>query len=123
MAVMGLLFLSMIVEATDTKDLELWFFHDQSCPWCHHMAPDVKVVSKILNIKTVGLPDKGESIEGFDEVRQDNQAYRTHRVIYMPTLILVNTQTGEHQVISSGALNGDELYQRVAQAKQALKHV
>ena len=90
MAVMGLLFLSMIVEATDTKDLELWFFHDQSCPWCHHMAPDVKVVSKILNIKTVGLPDKGEAIEGFDEVRQDNQAYRTHRVIYMPALILVN---------------------------------
>lgn len=91
----------------------LWYFYRSNCPYCHRMAPAIKMVNdKGLQVLPVSMDGKPLSNLDIPFVNDDGQSKKLG-VTVTPSVYLVNTKTRLVVPVSFGIVSYTDLLKRI----------
>ncbi|WP_175709104.1 conjugal transfer protein TraF [Burkholderia ambifaria] len=95
------------------KDHGLIFFFRSDCPYCHAMAPAVKMLADKYGIDVLGVSVDGRGIEEFPHPADGRAQAVAWGVERVPALFIGSKQTGDHAAIGFGAMSVSEIINRL----------
>ncbi|VWD45449.1 putative TraF conjugative transfer protein [Burkholderia contaminans] len=95
------------------KDHGLIFFFRSDCPYCHAMAPAVKMLADKYGIDVLGVSVDGRGIDEFPHPADGRAQAVAWGVERVPALFIGSKQTGDHAAIGFGAMSVSEIVNRL----------
>jgi len=89
------------------------FFFSSNCPYCHRMAPTLKMLVDKYGIEVLPVSLDGGSLLGFSNVVMNAGQAQSWRVERVPALFIASKKTGEHAPIGFGMMSLSEIVARV----------
>ncbi len=91
----------------------IFFFYSSTCPFCHEMAPVLRLFESMYGMRVLAISVDGGPIEGFPDAKQDNGASKRLGVETMPALYLVSSREKNVMPIGFGMLSISEIVDRI----------
>lgn len=98
---------------TLAKDHGLIFFFRSDCPYCHAMAPAVKMLADKYGIDVLGVSVDAQGIDEFPHPADGRAQAAAWGVERVPALFIGSKQTGDHAAIGFGAMSLSEIVNRI----------
>ncbi len=91
----------------------LFFFFRSSCPYCHQLAPILKMYEHTYGVEVFAVSLDGGALPDFPGARRDNGAAGKLDVHAVPALFLADKRTGAMQPIGFGMMSLEDIVTRV----------
>ncbi|KVL85348.1 conjugal transfer protein TraF [Burkholderia stagnalis] len=95
------------------RDHGLIFFFRSDCPYCHAMAPVMRVLADKYGIDVLGVTVDGRGIDEFPHPADGRSKAAAWGVERVPALFIGSKQTGDHAPIGFGAMSLSEIVNRI----------
>ncbi|OJA80688.1 conjugal transfer protein TraF [Burkholderia ubonensis] len=95
------------------KDHGLIFFFRSDCPYCHAMAPVMRMLADKYGIDVLGVTVDGRGIDEFPHPADGRSKAAAWGVERVPALFIGSKQTGDHAPIGFGAMSLSEIVNRI----------
>jgi conjugal transfer pilus assembly protein TraF len=95
------------------KDNGLFFFFKSDCPYCHKLAPTVKLLQSRHGMEIFPVSLDGKGLPDFPGYETDRGAAKNLGVDRVPALLLVSKTTGKVQAVSFGMISFSEIEERI----------
>jgi len=107
-------------EATEERHLRqlakehgLIFFFRSDCPYCHAMAPTIKLLASKYGIEVLAVSVDGAGLPDFPSPKDGRAQAATWGVERVPALFIGSKQTGDHAAIGFGGMALSEIVNRI----------
>ncbi|MCM2547190.1 conjugal transfer protein TraF [Burkholderia glumae] len=91
----------------------LIFFFRHDCPYCHAMAPTIRLLADRYGIDVLPVSLDGQGIPDFPNPTADHGQAATWGVQQVPALFIASKETGDHAMIGSGVLSLQDIVYRI----------
>lgn len=95
------------------KRYGLFFYFTSRCPYCLKMAPTVKEFSQQYGFDVLPITLDGQGVPSFPQPKMDNGSSQHLDVKAVPALFLIDKKTKQITPIGFGAMDFNELEQRI----------
>ncbi len=95
------------------KDHGLIFFFRSDCPYCHAMAPTLRMLADRYGIDVLGVTVDGGSLPEFPHPRDGRAQAAAWGVERVPALFIGSKQTGDRAPIGFGMMALSEIVNRI----------
>ncbi|HHV7523716.1 TPA: conjugal transfer protein TraF [Burkholderia orbicola] len=95
------------------KDHGLIFFFRSDCPYCHSMAPTIKMLADKYGIDVLGVSVDGRGLPEFPNPKDGRAQATAWGVERVPALFIGSKQTGDHAPIGFGMMALSEILSRI----------
>ncbi len=95
------------------KEHGLIFFFRSDCPYCHAMAPTLKMLADKYGIDVLGVSMDGKGIAEFPHPRDGRAQAAAWGIERVPALLIGSKKTGEHAPIGFGVMSLNEIISRI----------
>ncbi len=95
------------------KEHGLIFFFRSDCPYCHAMAPTLKILADKYGVDVLGVSVDGKGIAEFPHPRDGRVQANTWGIERVPALFIGSKKTGEHAPIGFGVMSLSEIVNRI----------
>ena len=95
------------------KDHGLIFFFRSDCPYCHAMAPVLKMLSHQYGIEVLGVSIDGGALPDFPKPRDGRAQAAAWGIERVPALFIGSKQTGDKAAIGFGAMALTDIVNRI----------
>lgn len=95
------------------RDHGLIFFFRSDCPYCHAMAPVLKMLEKKYGMEVLGVSVDGGGLPEFPTPRDGRQQAVNWGIERVPALFIGSRQTGDKAAIGFGAMSLSEIVNRI----------
>ncbi len=95
------------------KKTGIFFFFRSDCPYCHQMAPTLKLLQSQYGMEIFPVSLDGKGLPDFPRPRPDNGAATALGVTTVPAMFLGSKTTGNIMPIGFGTLSLTELVERI----------
>lgn len=95
------------------RDHGLIFFFKSDCPYCHAMAPTVKLLAAKYGIEVYPVSLDAKGLPDFPAPRDGRVQAAQWGVSRVPALFIASKLTGEHVAIGFGVMSLSEIVQRM----------
>lgn len=97
-----------------SKDWGIFFFFRSDCPYCHRMAPMLKMFSDTYGITILPISEDGGGLPEFPHPQIDRAGIaRQLGLEVVPTLILGNVKDRRMIPIATGMVSADDILHRI----------
>lgn len=98
---------------TLAKDHGLIFFFRSDCPYCHAMAPTMKMLSDKYGIEILAVTIDGGGLPDFPNPQDGRSQAAKWGIERVPALFIGSKQTGDHAPIGFGMMALTEIVNRI----------
>lgn len=98
---------------TLAKDHGLIFFFRSDCPYCHAMAPAVRMLADKYGIDVLGVSIDGRGMDGFPHPADGRAQAAAWGIERVPALFIGSKRTGDRAAIGFGAMSLSEIVNRI----------
>lgn len=91
----------------------IFFFFKSTCPYCHQMAPTLKLLQKQYGIEIFPISLDGGGLPDFPNPKVDQGAAASLGVTVVPALFLGSKSSGSIAPIGYGAISLTEIVERI----------
>ncbi len=95
------------------KDHGLIFFFRSDCPYCHAMAPTLRMLSDKYGIEVLAVSVDGGSLPDFPQPRDGRMQATAWGVQRVPALFIGSKRTGDRAPIGFGMMAQSEIVNRI----------
>lgn len=95
------------------KDHGLIFFFRSDCPYCHQMAPMLRMLANKYGIEVLGVSVDGGPLPDFPSPRADRGQAAAWGVERVPALFIGSKHTGDKAPLGFGAMSLSEIVNRI----------
>jgi conjugal transfer pilus assembly protein TraF len=95
------------------KDHGLIFFFRSDCPYCHAMAPVLKMLSQKYGIEVLGVSVDGHGLPEFPNPRDGRAQAAAWGIERVPALFIGSKETGDKAAIGFGAMALTDIVNRI----------
>jgi conjugal transfer pilus assembly protein TraF len=96
------------------KDWGLFFFFRSDCPYCHRMAPMLKMFSSTYNLAILPISEDGGGLPEFPNPQVDKAGVAKQLGLdVVPALVLGNVKDHRMIPIASGMVSAQDILQRI----------
>lgn len=95
------------------KEHGLIFFFKSNCPYCHAMAPTLKMLANRYGIEVLGVSLDGRGIQEFPNPRNGQAQAAAWGVERVPALFIGSKINGDHAPIGFGMMSLSEIVNRI----------
>ncbi len=95
------------------RDHGLIFFFRSDCPYCHAMAPTLRMLSDRYGIEVLGVSVDGGSLPDFPSPRDGRMQATAWGVQRVPALFIGSRRTGDRAPIGFGVMALSEIVNRI----------
>lgn len=95
------------------KEHGLIFFFRSDCPYCHAMAPTLRMLSEKYGIEVLGVTIDGGTLPEFPNARDGRQQATAWGVERVPALFIGSKVTGDRAPIGFGMMAFTEIVNRI----------
>jgi conjugal transfer pilus assembly protein TraF len=95
------------------KDHGLIFFFRSDCPYCHAMAPVLKMLSQRYGIEVLGVTIDGGGLPDFPNASDGRTKAAAWGVERVPALFIGSKKTGDKAAIGFGAMAATDIVNRI----------
>jgi conjugal transfer pilus assembly protein TraF len=95
------------------KDHGLIFFFRSDCPYCHAMAPVLKMLSEKYGIEVLGVSVDGRGLPEFPNPRNGRAQAAAWGIERVPALFIGSKETGDKAAIGFGAMALTDIVNRI----------
>ncbi len=95
------------------KEHGLIFFFRSDCPYCHAMAPTLKMLADKYGIDVLGVSIDGKGIAEFPHPQDGRAQAAAWGIERVPALFMGSKKTGEHAPIGFGVMSLSEIVNRI----------
>ena len=95
------------------KDHGLIFFFRSDCPYCHAMAPTVRMLAQKYGIEVLGVSIDGVGLPDFPSPRDGRAHAAAWGVERVPALFIGSRKTGERAPVGFGVMSFTEIANRL----------
>ncbi|ALK35165.1 conjugal transfer protein TraF [Burkholderia plantarii] len=95
----------------DKHGLIFFFRHD--CPYCHALAPTIRLLADRYGIDVLPVSLDGQGIPDFPNPTADHGQAAIWGVQQVPALFIASKETGDHAMIGSGVLSLQDIVDRI----------
>lgn len=95
------------------KDHGLIFFFRSDCPYCHAMAPTLKMLADKYGIEVLGVSVDGAGLPEFPNPRDGRAQAAAWGIERVPALFIGSKQSGDHAPIGFGMMALTEIVNRI----------
>lgn len=95
------------------RDHGLIFFFRSDCPYCHAMAPTVRMLADKYGIEVLGVSLDGRGMEAFPHPADGRTQAAAWGVERVPALFIGSKKTGDRAPIGFGMLSLSEMVSRI----------
>ena len=98
---------------TLAREHGLIFFFRSDCPYCHAMAPTLRMLSDRYGIEVLPVSVDGQGLPDFPQPRDGRAQAAAWGVERVPALFIGSRQTGDHAPIGFGMMALSEIVNRI----------
>ena len=98
---------------TLAREHGLIFFFRSDCPYCHAMAPTLRMLSDRYGIEVLAVSVDGQGLPDFPQPRDGRAQAAAWGVERVPALFIGSRQTGDHAPIGFGMMALSEIVNRI----------
>lgn len=91
----------------------IFFFYSSTCPYCHSLAPTLRMFENQYGMRVMAISVDGGPIEGFPDAKNDNGIAQGLGVETVPALYLVNGNEKTILPIGFGLLSMSDIIDRI----------
>lgn len=91
----------------------LIFFFRSDCPYCHAMAPTIRLLAARYGIDVLPVSLDGRGIQEFPTPASDHGQASVWGVQQVPALFIASKETGDHAMIGSGTMSLQDIVDRI----------
>ncbi|UVS88133.1 conjugal transfer protein TraF (plasmid) [Burkholderia glumae] len=91
----------------------LIFFFRHDCPYCHALAPTIRLLADRYGIDVLPVSLDGQGIPDFPNPTADHGQAAIWGVQQVPALFIASKETGDHAMIGSGVLSLQDIVDRI----------
>lgn len=96
-----------------SKEHGLIFFFRSDCPYCHQMAPTLKLLSEMYGIEVLGVSIDGGGLPDFPNPRDGRAVAQQWGIEKVPATFIASKKTGEHAPVGFGVMSLQEVIERI----------
>lgn len=123
--ILGTLFASCLEASSASTPLHMlakqqgfFFFYSSSCPHCQRFAPILKRLSQRYGFSVVAISVDGGFLPSFPNAVMNKGQTKVFQVSVYPSLFLVNPKSQVASLVTEGAIDEDELTNRLLKISQ-----
>ncbi|TWI69300.1 conjugal transfer pilus assembly protein TraF [Pseudoduganella lurida] len=91
----------------------LFFFFRSDCPYCHQLAPILKLYERTYGVEVFAVSLDGGTLPDFPHARADNGMATRLAIGAVPAIYLADKRSGQLQPLGFGVLSLEEIVNRV----------
>lgn len=96
-----------------SKEQGLIFFFRSDCPYCHKMAPTLKLLSDKFGIEVLGVTIDGGGLPDFPNPVDGRAVAQNWGIDKVPATFIASKRTKEHAPIGFGVMSFNEVIERI----------
>ncbi len=96
-----------------SKEQGLIFFFRSDCPYCHKMAPTLKLLSEKYGIEVLGVTIDGGGLPDFPNPVDGRAVAQNWGIDKVPATFIASKKTKEHAPIGFGVMSFNEVIERI----------
>lgn len=95
------------------KDWGLFFFFRSDCPYCHRMAPSLKMLTDMYGIAVFPVSVDGQGLPEYPNPQRDNGMAAQLGITQVPMLVLGNVKDRRLIPLGSGVISIQDVIERI----------